>query len=180
MKDHETFLRAAALFSHHDPDARFVLCGAGCGPDSETMRPLIESLGLADRVLLLGERTDLHNIYPAFDVLSQSSAYGEGLPNVVIEAMACGVPCVATDVGDSRDVIGETGLVLPPRDPQALACGWEKVFAGHPGTLGENARLRILECYSIDRACIGYEALYDHLAWGDPVKDQGALRRSAK
>ncbi len=164
MKDHETFLRAAALFSHHDPDARFVLCGAGCGPDSETMRPLIESLGLADRVVLLGERTDLHNIYPAFDVLSQSSAYGEGLPNVVIEAMACGIPCIATDVGDSRDVIGETGLVLPPRDPQALARGWEKFFAEQARTLGENARRRIVQHYSIDRARVDYEALYYHLA----------------
>ena len=180
MKDHETFLRAAALFSRHDRDARFVLCGAGCGPDSETMRPLIESLGLNGRVILLGERTDLDNIYPAFDVLAQSSAYGEGLPNVVIEAMACGIPCVATDVGDSRDVIGETGLVLPPRDPQALARAWEKFFAEQPRTLGENARLRILEHYSIARASVDSEALYERLAWGDPLEDQGALRRSAR
>jgi glycosyltransferase involved in cell wall biosynthesis len=119
-------------------------------------------------------------IYPAFDVLTQSSAYGEGLPNVVIEAMACGVPCVVTDVGDSRDVVGETGLVLPPRDPQALARGWEKVLSERPGTLGENARLRILERYSIERACMDYEALYERLAWGDPVEDQSALRRSAR
>jgi glycosyltransferase involved in cell wall biosynthesis len=164
MKDHETFLRAAALFSQQDPDARFVLCGSGCGPDSETIQRLIESLGLGGRVILLGERTDLDKIYPAFDVLTQSSAYGEGLPNVVIEAMACGVPCVATDVGDSREVIGETGLVLPPRDPQALAHGWETFFAEQPRTLGENARLRILEHYSIARARVDYEALYHHLA----------------
>ena len=161
---HATFLRAAALFSRHDRDARFVLCGSGCGPDSETMRSLIESLGLSGRVILLGERTDLDNIYPAFDVLTQSSAYGEGLPNVVIEAMACGVPCVATDVGDSRDAIGETGLVLPPRDPQALARGWETFFAERPRVLGENARHRVLEHYSINRARIDYEALYYHLA----------------
>jgi glycosyltransferase involved in cell wall biosynthesis len=180
MKDHETFLRAAALFSEHDQDARFVLCGSGCRPDSDILRPLIEGLGLAGRVMLLGERTDLDIIYPAFDVLTQSSAYGEGLPNVVIEAMACGVPCVVTDVGDSRDVVGETGLVLPPRDPQALARGWEKVLSERPGTLGENARLRILERYSIERACMDYEALYERLAWGDPVEDQSALRRSAR
>ena len=164
MKDHETFLRAASLFAERDRDARFVLCGSGCGPDSEAMRTLVESLGLAGRVVLLGERTDLDNIYPAFDVLAQSSAYGEGLPNVVIEAMACGVPCVATDVGDSRDVIGETGLVLPPRDPEALARGWEKFFTERPRTVGANARVRILKHYSIDRARIDYESLYYHLA----------------
>jgi glycosyltransferase involved in cell wall biosynthesis len=164
MKDHETFLRAAALFAQQDKDARFVLCGSGCGPDSETMRPLIESLGLSGRVKLLGERTDLDDIYPVFDLLAQSSAYGEGLPNVLIEAMSCGVPCVATDVGDSRKVIGETGIVLPPRDPQALARGWEAFFAEQPRTLSERARLRILEHYSISRASIDYEALYYHLA----------------
>ena len=164
MKDHETFLRAASLFAERDRDARFVLCGSGCGPDSEAMRTLVESLGLAGRVVLLGERTDLDNVYPAFDVLAQSSAYGEGLPNVVIEAMACGVPCVATDVGDSRDVIGETGLVLPPRDPEALARGWEKFFTERPRTVGDNARVRILKHYSIDRARIDYESLYYHLA----------------
>ena len=97
-------------------------------------------------------------------MLAQSSAYGEGLPNVVIEAMACGVPCVATDVGDSRDVIGETGLVLPPRDPEALARGWEKFFTERPRTVGDNARVRILKHYSIDRARIDYESLYYHLA----------------
>jgi glycosyltransferase involved in cell wall biosynthesis len=164
MKDHETFLRAAAAFSKHHQDARFVLCGSGCGPNSETILPLIESLGLAGRVVLLGERTDLDKIYPVFDVLAQSSAYGEGLPNVVIEAMACGVPCVATDVGDSRDVIGETGIVLPPRDPQALAHGWETFFAEPARILGEHARLRILDRYSINRAGEDYEALYHHLA----------------
>jgi glycosyltransferase involved in cell wall biosynthesis len=164
MKDHETFLRAAAAFSQHHQDARFVLCGSGCGPNSETILPLIESLGLAGRVVLLGERTDLDKIYPVFDVLAQSSAYGEGLPNVVIEAMACGVPCVATDVGDSRDVIGATGIVLPPGDPQALAHGWETFFAEPARTLGEQARLRILDRYSINRAGEDYEALYYHLA----------------
>jgi glycosyltransferase involved in cell wall biosynthesis len=106
----------------------------------------------------------LDDIYPAFDLLALSSAYGEGLPHVLIEAMACGVPCVATDVGDSRAVIGETGIILPPRDPQALAQGWEKIFAEQPRARGENARRRIVEHYSIDRARTDYETLYYHLA----------------
>jgi glycosyltransferase involved in cell wall biosynthesis len=118
MKDHETFLRAAALFSEHDQDARFVLCGSGCAPNSEAMGPLIESLGLAGRVVLLGERTDLDNIYPAFDVLAQSSAYGE-LAERRDRAMACGVPCVVTDVVTVRRRRGDRPRPSP--DLQARA-----------------------------------------------------------
>src|SRR6185295_2466977 len=92
MKDHPTFLRAAASFALKRPDARYVLCGDGCGPGSR-LEPLIESFGLSGRVILLGAVTNIENIYPAFDVLTLSSAYGEGFPNVLIEAMSCGVPC---------------------------------------------------------------------------------------
>ena len=87
------------------------------------MRPgkLVRDLDLDRSVVLLGPRSDIELIYPAFDVLTLCSIDGEGFPNVLCEAMACDVPCVATDVGDSAEIIGDCGLIVPRRDPQALA-----------------------------------------------------------
>jgi glycosyltransferase involved in cell wall biosynthesis len=174
MKDHETFLHAAAQFARARASARFVLCGAGSG--SQSMQELIARLGLTGRVVLLGERSELDDIYPSFDLLALSSAYGEGSPNVLIEAMACGVPCVATDVGDSRAVVGDTGVVVAPRDAAALAHGFERVLAGKQA-MGEAARRRVLDHFSLDRARLCYQDLYQSLAGGDA--SGGAASRNA-
>ena len=77
----------------------------------------------------------------AFDVATSASAFGEGFSNVIGEAMACSVPCVVTDVGDSRWIVGDTGVVVAPRDPVALAEAWERLLAAGPG---ERSRLRQL------------------------------------
>jgi glycosyltransferase involved in cell wall biosynthesis len=130
---------------------------------SQPLRALIAGLNLDGRVTLLGERGDLDAIYPAFDVLALSSAYGEGLPTVLIEAMACGVPCVATDIGDSRAVVGDAGLIVPPRDPDALAQGFAQVLANRDA-LGAAARRRVLQHYSLDRVRLCYQQLYERLA----------------
>ena len=86
-------------------------------------------------------------------MLCLSSSYGEGFPNVIGEAMACGVPCVATDVGDARDVIGDTGLTVPPRDPEALADAisviLERLETGRE-TLSGRTRGRIVDKYSVE------------------------------
>ena len=108
-------------------------------------------------------------IYAALDIATSSSAYGEGFPNVLGEAMACGVPCVATDTGDTRLVIGETGIVVPPRDPAALASAWEQLIVlGRAGrrSLGMTARARIDGNYEIGSVVGGYEALYRDLVEG--------------
>jgi glycosyltransferase involved in cell wall biosynthesis len=165
MKDHRTFLEAAAIFAQHEPGARFVLCGEGCEPFSK-LKTLVGTLNLSDRALLLGAQTAMEDIYPTFDVLAMSSAYGEGFPTVLIEAMACGVPCVATDVGDSKDIVSDTGMIVPIRDPQALATGWQDILAHEPGLLGRNARWRIDELYSVESARERYLALYEALAQG--------------
>src|SRR5205823_8210436 len=127
-KDHRTFLAAAARLAASEPRARFVLSGTGTEPANRELTDAIARLGLADRVVLLGERHDMPAFFAALDICALSSAYGEGCPNVLGEAMACGVPCVATDVGDSAAVIGDTGVVVPARDPAALAAGIERLI----------------------------------------------------
>jgi glycosyltransferase involved in cell wall biosynthesis len=114
-------------------------------------------------MLLLGERGDLPAIYPIADIVTLSSAFGEGFPNVLAEAMSCAVPCVATDVGDAGDIIGETGIVVPPRHPMALAAAWERLAALAPDdryALGVTARARIVEQFDLSAIVARYEALY--------------------
>jgi glycosyltransferase involved in cell wall biosynthesis len=174
MKDFPTFLRAARLFADARRDARFVVCGEGCDRGNGEIMTLIAQAGLADHVRLLGARSDIEAVYPAFDVLALSSAYGEGFPNVLIEAMACGVPCVATDVGDCRAIIADVGLVVPPRDPDALARAWAVTTAAPEfRSMGERARARAVDQFGIDRVCLLYERLYQDLA----SQAFGAVRR---
>ena len=119
MKDHANFLAAAASLASQRPSVRFVLAGDRV----ESGNPAFCAAGtgvLAGRTNLLGQRGDVPRIMAALDVCCLSSAFGEGFPNVLGEAMACGVPCVATDVGDAGLIIGDTGLLVPPRDPTAL------------------------------------------------------------
>jgi glycosyltransferase involved in cell wall biosynthesis len=117
-KGHRIFLEAAALLREERTDVRFVIVGDG--PDKREIELLSHELGLTESVILLGARQDMPAVYNALDILC-SSSYSEGLPNVIGEAMACGVPCVVTDVGDSAKVVGDEGLVVPAGDPQLLA-----------------------------------------------------------
>lgn len=165
MKDFPTFLRAASRFAKARQDAHFILCGEGFDSHNGQILTMIAELELKNQVSLLGVRSDMENIYPAFDILALSSAYGEGFPNVLIEAMACGVPCVATDVGDSRAIVADSGIIVPPRDPDALTQGWNTAIAfSRTEPFGDRARKRAVDEYSIDRVCLLYEALYRELS----------------
>jgi glycosyltransferase involved in cell wall biosynthesis len=174
MKDHATFLGAAALFAQARPEARFVMVGSGVDRGNRALVGLVSTQGISDRVLLLGERRDLAEIYPAADVVTLSSAFGEGFPNVLAEAMCCGIPCVAADIGDSAEIVGDTGVIVPPRDPAALAAGWEKLAALAPGNrlkLGVAARARIVARYDLATIIAGYEALYEAIAAGSVCRE---------
>jgi glycosyltransferase involved in cell wall biosynthesis len=121
MKDHPTFLRAATLIRRSVVNARF-LC-AGDGLDSDYGRALQQEaarLGLGPHMLWLPSRDDLSDLYNGLDLLV-SSSYGEGFPNVLAEAMACGTAVVATDVGDSARIISNHGRLIPPHDETQLA-----------------------------------------------------------
>src|SRR5262249_22081389 len=131
---------------------------------------LVDSLGLGDRCHLLGPRRDIPRIQAALD-LATSSSISEAFPLVVGEAMACGTPCVVTDVGDSALMVGDTGRVVPPRDPVALAEAWRDLLslgAERRRRLGEDARRRTLELFDLSAVARRYEDLYESLLEGEP------------
>jgi glycosyltransferase involved in cell wall biosynthesis len=166
MKDHDTFFDAAAILATMRPEIRFALLGAGIEPANRTLAKAVARRGIADRILLLGERNDMAEMYAAFDIATLSSAFGEGFPNVLGQAMASGLPCVATDSGDAAELLGPTGIVVPPRDPQALAAAWRRLVSlGAEGRrlVGDQARERIIRDYCIGAVVARYEALYSDI-----------------
>jgi glycosyltransferase involved in cell wall biosynthesis len=155
MKDYRSFFEAARLFGVRRPEARFVIAGGGADAQNPLMRQWFSELGIdPTRFSLLGAARAIETLLPSFDVFSLSSAYGEGFSNALAEAMAAGVPCVATDVGDARWLIGDTGRVVPPRSPAALANAWDELVSldgAARGSLAAGARERIERDFTIDR-----------------------------
>jgi glycosyltransferase involved in cell wall biosynthesis len=164
-KDHGTFLAAAARLGARRPDVHFVLAGEGVSTDNDALLQHTRG-GLEGRVSLLGRRADTPRLFAALDISTLTSTY-ESFPNVVGEAMACAVPCVVTDVGDARAIVGDTGVVVPPREPEALVEAWCRLLdldAGSRRTLGARARERIAEHYSIASVAARYVRLYEDVA----------------
>jgi glycosyltransferase involved in cell wall biosynthesis len=162
FKDHAGFLRAAALLIKTRPDAHFLLCGSNVNCQNAALASLVNSLGLAGRCHLLGPRRDVPRLMAALDILA-SSSISEAFPLTVGEAMACGVPCVATDVGDSVMMVGATGCIVPPRDPQAMAHAWNQLFALAPEArvnIGGSARRRVCDLFDLQAVTRRYESLY--------------------
>ncbi len=159
MKDHPTFLNAAALLVQKDPDIRFVCVGSAAQTDyAAELYALTEQLGLADRVIWAGARSDMCAVYNALDLLVSTSAYGEGFSNVIGEAMACGKSCVVTDVGDSAWIVGCYGLVIPPEDPQALTVSVLQLLnptTGYPSHA--EIRQRIVDNFSVSQLLLNTE-----------------------
>lgn len=161
-KDHWNYLSAARLVAQERPDALFVLAGRGVEWTNQSLSSRIDESGLRPRVRLLGARSDVQRLLPAMDVLASSSR-SEGFPQVLGEAMACGVPCAATDCGDSRQIVGATGRIVRPQDPEALASAISELLAlspVHRAALGAAARNRISERYDLRVVARGYAALY--------------------
>ncbi len=161
-KDHETFVRAAACISEFRDDVHFVLAGTHVDETNRILVDAIANRNLHSRFHLLGERRDLNRIMPGLDMVC-SSSIEEGFSNVLGEAMACGVPCVATDVGENRYIIGDTGFIVPPREPDALANAWDRMFnltSLERAQLGERARERIVHSFSLPSVTHDYESVY--------------------
>jgi glycosyltransferase involved in cell wall biosynthesis len=162
QKDHATFIEAVRMLSTRYRRLRILLVGARTAE-----YPLPEELRAI--TVALGERRDVPRLLRALDLLVSSSAYGEGFPNIIGEAMASGVPCVATNVGDTAAIVAESGLVVPPRDARALASAIEAMIGGRVdrNALAGIARKRIETLYSLDGCLQRYADLYRKAVAGE-------------
>lgn len=166
QKDHATFAAAARLILDTVPEARFALCGRRISWDNVELVRLLDDAGIRGSVLLLGVRPDIPAITAALDLAVSSSAFGEAFSVATLEAMATGVPCVATDAGNARSLIGSTGRVVPTRDPTALAVDILELLRLPEivrREIGISARQRVETQYSIDTAVRRYENLYEEV-----------------
>ena len=165
VKDHHNFLQAAEKAIKEYKDVYCILAGREVNSNNFTLMQQINSLRISSQVKLLDERKDIPRILSSLDIAC-SSSYSEAFPLVLGEAMACGTPCVATDVGDSAWILDDTGFVVPPRNPEALANGFEKAInlgSQARRELGISARNRIIENFSLTSVIARYETVYESM-----------------
>lgn len=152
VKDHRTFLHAAAQLMQGRDDVRFVCVGDGDLRYAHQMQELAQGLGIAHRVSWVAARSDMPAVYNALDIACLSSA-SEGFPNVLAEAMSCGIPSVATDVGDSAWLLARPDLIAPAGDAPILAGRMRALLgfnAAEMATVGREARERIVAHFSVE------------------------------
>jgi glycosyltransferase involved in cell wall biosynthesis len=173
QKDHQNFVDAAAIVARSYPDIHFVLCGQGVDRQNPALAGWIAGSGASNRFHLLGRRDDVPRLTASLDIGASSSSYGEAFPNVLGEAMASGVPCVSTNVGDSAEIIGATGLIVAPRSPQLLAAAFARLIeAGSIGRskLGAEARARVDERYELGAIVRRYKGVYEDMLNDNPSR----------
>lgn len=175
MKDHETFFQAALLLLQARRTARFVCVGDGPSEYRTLLQDRARSLGLSDHVMWVGMRSDVADVYNALDLLVNCS-YGEGFSNVIGEAMACGIPCVVTDVGDSGLVVGGMGELVPTKDPVALKRGMQRLLDRKPSAA--EIRRRIVESFSLESLILTTEHTLFTLCHQPAVKSSSASERT--
>ena len=174
MKDHARLVEAVAGARMRGCDIHLVLVGHGLEEPPVELRQLIENQLPADRVTTCGARFDVADWLPGIDLLAVPSAWGEAFPNVIGEALACEVPVVATDVGDSARIVGEQGLIVPPKDTRALT---EAILASAARTaaereaMGRAGRMRVVADYALARIGSRYSDMHaaclDQMQRGD-------------
>lgn len=168
MKNHALFLEAAHLLCTQHQHIHFILAGNQLTQDNTDIQRLLKRYpASAKRLHLLGERRDIPALLNALDIFSLTSSHGEGFPNVIGEAMACSIPCIATDVGDTPRIIGRTGQILQDATPSSLAFAWlEWMNAGKVWRqeMGQQAMRRIHKHYNIRAITDQYQDLYQEVA----------------
>ncbi|MCC2643549.1 MAG: putative Phosphatidylinositol alpha-mannosyltransferase, partial [Nitrospira sp.] len=164
-KGHEYFIEAARIISGQRDDVTFII--AGEGPEERSIRTRIEQLGLSSNIRMLGFREDLLNVLRSCDVFAIPSVEGDTIPQVLMQALAVGIPVVSTTVGSIPDVVidGKTGFVVPPRDAGALA---ERIAgllddAMLRTRMGVEGRLLVQRSYSIEKMLDRMEGVYHRL-----------------
>lgn len=165
-KNHPIFLEAAARLARENDAARFVCIGGGGRPEYvESVKQQARSLGLSEKLVWAGDTREMTKAYNALDINTLCSNAAEGFPNVLAEAMSCGVPCVATDTGDARLIIGDTGLIIPESDAALLVAAWQELLRRPASALRSRARARIVDNFSIERLAENTERELRGVAW---------------
>ena len=162
QKNHSGFIKAAALVHSALPQVHFVLAGAGIDCNNKVLTALIKKANLTNCIYLLGRRDDIPRLMASLDLLV-SCSFGEAFPSVLGEAMACGVPCVVTDVGDSAEIVGDTGRVVASGDMGGLARHIIELMqlpSCQRIHLGIQARQRVRDSYEIGDIARLYEDCY--------------------
>jgi glycosyltransferase involved in cell wall biosynthesis len=166
MKGHEVLLRAVARLKARTTRLRVICVGGGDAAYRSRLSGEAAQLGLERAIVWAGELDQIESVYPAFEIACSASVFGEGFSNAVAEAMACQLPCVVTDVGDSAAIVGDTGLVAPPADPEKLAEALLDMADRSPTDrlrLGARARARIMGEYSLHAMIQRTAATYHEL-----------------
>lgn len=163
QKDHDTLIQAAVMLFKKRPDIHFVLAGEGIDTSNKHLQEKLSREGIQPNFHLLGTRGDMPYLNAAMNIVTLSSSHGEALPMTLCEAMSSGVPCVATNIGDIASLIGDSGVIVEPNNPQALADGWQAILELPPmkyNALSLQARLRILEFYNLTKMVNEYKFVY--------------------
>ena len=163
-KDHKNFFAAARLLHREFPDVHFVLCAEGLVPENPKLSAEVAD-GLQGCCHLLGLQRDMPAFYSGLDIAANSSL-SEAFPLAVGEAMACGIPCVVTDVGDSPTIVGHTGRIVPAQQPSLMASAWGELIRTGAETrqiLGQAARERVVTHFSLTQFAQRYQSLYRNI-----------------
>ncbi|MDM1545270.1 glycosyltransferase [Ignatzschineria indica] len=166
QKDHMGLLTALHIVKAKIKDFQFLLIGRDLNANNKPLIDKITKLTLIDNIKLLDQRSDIPAVMNALDIHVLSSSFGEAFPNVLAEAMACGTPCVTTDVGDAGLIVGDTGWVVPPKNPQALADGILAAIKEKTNNQEawqqrqQQCRKRIVENFSIEKMIDKYHNIW--------------------
>jgi glycosyltransferase involved in cell wall biosynthesis len=166
LKNHRGFIEAAAELHRARPGVHFLLAGQGVDWSNATLAGWIESVNLRGVFHLLGRRDDIARLTASFDIAALASV-SEAFPNVLAEAMASGVPCVATNAGDAALILGDTGAIVPVGDMRALAAKMADMLAlpqEERRRLGERARSRVMSEFDLEVMANRYLEAYAHVA----------------
>ncbi len=165
QKDHLNLVKALSILKQAGVDFRCLLVGPSLTAHNQELLRYIAEYDIGDKLILLGPRNDIPVVMNALDVHILSSAYGEAFPNVLAEAMACGTPCITTDVGDAALIASNLGWVVPGQDAEALAAGIKQSLAALNNRAEwqdrqQRCRKRMQESFSIEKMVAAYRQVW--------------------
>jgi len=163
QKDHKTLFKALSKIGSKFP-FKCVLVGKGCSGDNAALVEIVKSYGLESCIILLGQRNDIPQLMTSFDILVLPSSHGEAFPNVLVEAMACGTSCIASDVGDSKEIISDYGWVFSPQNHIVLSeyiiDVYEKKKSLKLEMIGYDSQAHVFNKYGVERMYTGFRDVW--------------------